>query len=205
MPITVSDKITVSELRQRIGGVSDDKTSHGLTDSELQDIIDQEEEALINAYESKKSASDFDVIPSFLVEAVDVSVDTTSPDTPLLADGDITGDYESIPKTAIDADTGKELSFDPQIHSTARRSNLFTRYRYFVDEATVYVTPSTITDVTLWLPPSQTLFDTLMAAEVANFNQRVVEKAAQMAQRTKQEGAYIEQDGLHEQGIENDQ
>lgn len=182
MPINFTDiLITVSDLRQRIGGPSNNPNSESyVTDAQLQNIIDLGREEAEELVERKMEALSNEEILSMDSVFSPVNVSVTAGQ--VTAIGNIPTDNLPVVAKAT-SNTGVHLEYDNDIHSTG---GIYTadcgivKYRYNIVGNTVYTLPNNSGTVVLHLPTRDEVRQILVADLMPTVNDGIVRKATEM-------------------------
>lgn len=172
--------ITVSDLRERIGGPTTNPNSASyVTDAMLQNIIDRKREAVEEIVERKMEALSEEEILTMDVkfDPVDVSVTAGG----YVATGNIPSDNLPVPYQVFVSGTGRHLDFDPDIKATADIYNgVLTKYRFRIMGSRLEVLPNTSETIKVLLPTKDEVRHILLAPLIDAMNQEIVVEGRQM-------------------------
>jgi hypothetical protein len=198
MPINFyKNIIEVDQLRSEIGDPTVDPTEiGGISDEELQGVIDRHVTGLQSRYEQRIFAIDPSKIPLHAYE--EVRLDTiVSGGFDLLAYAEIDNEvFHLFPRTCVD-EFGRELTYDESINFTVNRS-LATKRRFMFSGNRIYVCPLTIEAITVLLPNKEKLYEALIADEVIKVNDMIINDARNMLKSKVIEGGRLQQGDMRQ-------
>lgn len=181
MPIDYTDiLITVSDLRERIGGPSNNPNSESyVTDAMLTSIIDHKREIASEIVERKMESLTNDQIKGMDItfDIVDIAVVASD----FVAQGVIPDDNLPVEFRVIDS-SGNHYEYDIDIYGTANinAGTGFTKRRYDFLGNDLRIIPNTNQNMKMWLPTKDEIRQILVVDVIEQVNNDIINEARKM-------------------------
>lgn len=173
--------ITVADLRERIGGPSNNPNSESyVTNDQIQDIIDLKREEAEEIVERRMETLSNDELLAMdsVFSAVNVSVTTGA----VVTIGSIPDDNLPVVMKAHLSD-GSPLTLDTDIHGTGVIYTAdcgIVKKRYSITGNVVHTLPNTTATVVMYLPAKDEVRQILIADIISQVNMEIVKEASSM-------------------------